>query len=223
MILYSKNCPPVDPSKLEYFNEGNCAEIFYYYNLLMKIYKPDCNKKGKIKKSMFELLKTLNAPNIVKLQEYYTYNNKYKPRADAYTSIPIKGTPISLLECDRKHLIELFTQLEETLKILAENDIILYDIHKKNIIINENGISLIDPDLFSERNFLYTYSTYTINKAKLVDLLNSLLYKEQFDKDETLVYYFIKKNDKNTLLEDIKNSLTENTFYESIKSKKLKK
>ena len=222
MILYSHKNPVIDSSRLEFFDEGGCAEVFFYYNLFLKIYKPNCDNHLKIKKYIFELLKVIDAPNIVKLIDCYFNIEEVSSRIAAYTMNPVNGKKIDLMKCERNHLIELFKNLEVTLKLLSKYEIILDDLHKKNIIFTDDCITILDPDLFFKKNIFYNCDSYRLNKLKLIDFLNSYIYLQFLRTDNLFIYPFITEHRNNLLSDDISLSLTENTIYDSGLSKSLK-
>ena len=225
MILYTKDSQQTDFSNYIYLKEGGCGKIYKYDDTILKVYKKDCNHHLKIKKQIFELLKAINAPCIVKLDNYYFSKKRILnplTQIDAYTMEYIKEEQFNLIDCDKKFIIEIFTKLEQTIRELSFYDIVIDDINSKNIILNKNGITLIDPDLFFKKGFGYKCSAYRLNKIRILDYINLILTKKYYEKEEQFIYFYIEENIENTLIEDVQNSLTENTFYESMNSKKLK-
>lgn len=223
MIVYSKECRPIEFRDRAFFNEGACAEIYKYDDIVLKVYKELCDFQLKMKKSNFELLKKIDAPSLVRLREYYfkyKYSSIFFSRVYAYTMDFIEEDKFDILTCDKKFLMYIVAKLDETIKKLSEYDIIMNDIKPKNIVMNSEGITFIDLDLYDKRRW-DRYNAYRINKAKIIALLNYIIRSESYSQDMYIDELFINENKDNTLLEDIKKQLTEDNVINSVKRKKI--
>lgn len=222
MALYSNTNEIVDTKEFTYFDKGNCAKVYSNGEILLKVYNHDCDYRFFLKKNMFDLLKKLNLPSIVKLHDYYFYFTDWFHKflsMDAYTMDLVKGDNIPLLDYDRTHLIEALKDLEETLEILSDNHIVLWDVNPRNIIISSNGITIIDPDQFFKSRFHSKKRIYESNKKELINCLNSTLFLETLKRENMVSTSFIINSKNSSFIDDVSNSLHDDTFYHSMKSK----
>ena len=215
MELYSKSGKLTTFNNLVYLNEGNCAKVYRYNDYLFKIYNDDCNYHLKIKKEIFMILRDLNAPSIVKLREYFSYRKfSLSKRPDAYTMDILPSSKKKLIYCDKTYLENTFYDLEQTIKLLDKLNIIIDDIHSKNVLFTEQGIYLIDPDLFRKKTIFDSVSAYRINKAILIAYFNAVLYNEMIKERGLFIHPTIENDINNSFFDDVMKSLTEDTFYE---------
>lgn len=224
MILYSKECMPVEFEIREFFNDGACADIYRFDDVALKVYKELCDFHLKMKKNNFELLKKIDAPCLVKLRDYYfkyKYSSMVFSRVYAYTMDFIEEEKFDILTCDKEFLLWIVARLDETIKKLSEYDIIMNDIKPKNLVMNSDGITFIDLDLYDKRRW-NRYDAYTVNKAKIIALLNYIIRSESCTREMYIDELFINEDKDNTLLENIKKQLTEDNIINIAKSKMIK-
>lgn len=223
MAFYSENNEIFDCKDFTYFDEGMCSKVYRSGDVLFKCYNIDCNHRLRLQKKMFMIIKNLNAPNLVKLYDFfYMFNSAVLKLLciDAYTMELVNDDKIKLIDCDRKFLIEILKELEETLNILCDNKVVLCDVHYKNIIINNNGITIIDPDQFYFSKFSSKREIYKLNKSEILRCLNNILISELMENDNCYVVSLITSHYNSSLIRDVISSLNGNTFRESIVKKK---
>lgn len=222
MALYSNTNEMVDTRDFTYFDKGNCAKVYSNGDILLKVYNYDCDHRFFLSKNMFKILKKLNLPSMVKLHDYYFYftDNFYKFLSlDAYTMDLVKGDKISLLDYDRKHLIETLKHLEATLRILSDNHVVLWDVNPRNIIIGSDGITIVDPDQFYISKLHSKKKIYQFNKKELINCFNSILFLEAMEREDMVSSSFILNNGNSSFIDDVSSSLSDDTFYYSMKTK----
>jgi tRNA A-37 threonylcarbamoyl transferase component Bud32 len=220
MILYSSNNKQLDSKNFKYLNSGNCSTVSKHGDIVLKIYKIDCKSIYRLNKSMFKQLKKLDDPNLVRLRNmYYHYKaTAYKLSSiDAYTMDYIKLLPQRITDLDRQQLLELFLSLDETLRRLSENKIVLRDVHTKNIIINPDRIIILDPDMFYTLKTKSKSKIYSLNKNILLFAINSIIEYETIQNEDKLIPPFFSNNSKLSLYDEVKSTLTEDTIKQKIK------
>ena len=220
MILYSENNQTTNSQYFKYLDKGNCSTISKHGKIVLKIYNIDCKTMYRLRKPMFKQLKKLDDPNIVRLRNtYYHYKSAaYKLSSiDAYTMNYVEILPQKITELDRKQLLELSLSLEETLRRLSENKIVLRDVHLKNIVVNPDRIVILDPDMFYTLKTKSKSNIYRLNKNVLLFALNSIIEYETIEDEDRLIAPFFTNNIKQPFYENIKDTLTEDTIKQKIK------
>ena len=218
MSLYSSEKILLDTQKFDYYDEGGCATIYKCDDILLKIYNEECKKRHYIKKSMFQLIKNSDIPNMVKLLDlYYKYNRTITRLGtmDAYTLEIVKGKRINLLEQKRDYLKDMIDKFESTIDKLVELKVIIEDPTSHNIIFTENGPTIIDPDQFIRVPFLSPKTLYELNKEKIIIYLNKTIDAKK--ETESARYIFCGFN--SSLTRDFNNFLEEETINETIQKK----
>ncbi len=212
-------------NNFSYYDNGCCSYIYKFIkqeNILLKVYNIDFPGRYRLSKTTFDLLKSAKIPNIVELYDrFYMENNPFFKflGIDAYSMKEVLGERIKLIDYDRKHLIEIMKSFEETLKKISKMKIQLCDMHKDNIILTSNGITIIDCDqflysFFSRNNF------YEINKISALNCLNTIIRSEfplqsyntfidttPYASCLDIVSQYINNMDENTIREHLENQI----------------
>ena len=180
MKLFSKNGEELDLTNYKYLDKGEDGEIYIDGNTALKLYYLH-ERHAQLTKKMFNILKNQKIPNIVKLHEYLYTNDRFFTRLfsfDAYTMDYINGKPKEFISFDKKIIIEMLKSLEQTLQLLTDCRIVLHDVHPKNLIITENGMTIIDLDRFYFLKLASKKTIYRLNKLELLNCINSTILKE---------------------------------------------
>ena len=225
-MLVDSNNNVLDTSKFSDFDEGSCAILYRYNNILMKSYKLECKPANYFSKKTFDRLKQLNLDSIVKLYNYY-YNDielllKFILPPSVYTMKYIYNPKIILLNQTSDYLLDIVSKLEKDVNILSNNKILMFDAHYSNIIFQENKAKIIDIDLYRNAKFT-SYKTILIhNKIQLLNYIVSTL-RHELEKQNYYNYKFENLflfSLKNTNVTDYLNKiLTEKMIGDSIISK----
>lgn len=150
--------------------EGANGEIFKCSNNVA--YKKYFSyAESKIKQSIFDFVKSVNNPHIIKLLERYysveeilnldtflhyanhverdfsTYNVDLQ-KIDLYTYEWIEKDYIDILEQSVDYLLDNINELLRLADFFSINGVAMNDMKVENLICNRNGIVLIDPDMY---------------------------------------------------------------------------
>lgn len=227
MILYDKNHNKLDTDFFTYYDTqlpGKCSKVYIKDDKLLKIYNNDTSIKKIMKKDMFNKLKELDIPNVIKLYDYYFMFDDFLSRLwiDAYTMDFIDRDETNLLYSDIDYICEMALKLEEVAKILAKNHITIFDSHEGNIIFKKNDVTIIDQDQFYF-NYLLPYQLLFIkNKKEILNYIRStLLYESsnenpQFKFDLSKSLYFDINHDTD-ISKVLKDRFSDKTIYKSLK------
>lgn len=192
MQLYSSN-GVIDTGEFNLYSQGTCASIYKKDALILKEYKFNCKYCYMISTSVFQLLKELQLPHIVKLYDaYYTDTSfwKYFLKMDAYT-MEYAGERIdSLLESSREYFLEMVLELERLLPLLTRYRILLNDTNSYNIIFSKNDVTIIDPDLFCVSKWHSSSFILKYNQNALLEYIISTLLKDarMLKEDDSFLY-----------------------------------
>ena len=222
MIYYSLNKKILDTDKYSKFDHGGNSTIYKNIgsDILFKVYKFDINYRYHMRKKNFEMLKEKNIPNLVKLMDYYfQFDQKINSilPMDAYTMKMVKGKKIDLIDMDRNYMKNILEQLEETLKCLSNEKILIGDAHKDNIIFNENGVTLIDLDQFIKMGLYSKKGIYDANKSSLMHIITMKILMEFRKKNPNLSLPFFWSKEDTSLYDDCEFLLEEENVEDSVK------
>lgn len=219
MYYYDKNNNKFYVDDFEFFNEGVCAKVFKKDDILFKVYKFDCKYRFYLSKKMFNAIKNLNINSMVKLLDYYySYKTLFLPM-DAYSMKLVDGKDIKLIYADKEYVKDIAKCLEETIRILTDNKIIMFDCHYKNILFKENGVTIIDPDQFGFYKLLTKKKIYEKNKLMCIKYITDTI-KHEVD-DKTLCnYLYSLRYSEDTLEDSITSCVTEGNIHDSLMLKK---
>ena len=230
-ILYkagSKEGCALSSSNFMYYDKGNCSRIYKFLSendVLLKVYNYDFNVRFRLSKNMFEYLKESNLPCVVPLYDYFYLTSslifQLLGGMDAYSMKEVSGESMRFIDYDRKQLIEIMKCLEKTLIVLSKKKIILRDMHPKNVILTDNGLTIIDCDQFMPSSSSESIC-YSLNKINVLNCINRIIDSES---DCDFSDSFIDKPNS-TLYNSFKSyicNFDENTIGEHLENQKCKK
>lgn len=194
MKYYDSNGILREFSVTEPFDSGGNAEVFKIENntqVLKKYKDPLQQTKWKIDYELFEILKHINNFHFIHLLERYYDYMKYSEDSincikewpewsliDAYTYDYVEEDKIDLLTMPIDYLLTNLDEMEKLFFSFAKEGITVGDLTANNVVLNQNGIVIIDPDGFSIRTIRMEddYSrVLKVNREWLCDLFRSLL------------------------------------------------
>lgn len=187
----------------EYIDSGGCGIIHRSGDTILKRYYESTENVYRINKKIFDFLKTIDSPNFIQLYDIYTKSNypKFllskvhiiKFRADAYTAKYYKPVDIDPLYYPKEYLLESFLEIEKIINYLSNNRVAADDLKKKNAVLTDDRIVLIDPDLYSFHKDKHG-DVNGLNKLHLLYLLKSFLIDGRCQEDKKLLTKWYKDN-----------------------------
>lgn len=215
MTYYNKNNEEFDLSGFQYYSSGVCANVYTDNEIAFKIYNHDCKYRLYLSRKIFTILKNIKTAGLVELIDYYhEYESHFLPM-DAYSMKFVKGKDVDILHADKKYLCDCIDQLDETIKKLSENKIVMFDTHADNILFKENGPTIIDPDQFYQSKLLSKREIYERNKMHILEYFVSTIMESMKSNTESYVIinpYHRRLSLKKCLMDCVK----EDTIYDSI-------
>ena len=231
MKYYSRDCKKLslNTKTLKYLDSGECARVRYDDKLIFKEYYISTEPEYRLSPEMFAIFETIDNQHFMKIYNIYSRMNglrllstktKILPfTIDAYTAKYYKDDNVDVLEAPKDYLLDNFRELEDLFTLFTTNKINPADLKRRNTILNNNGIILIDPDSFS----LSSDSKIDLslkNKKALLNLFKDILLECAYKKEEC-------QQNIVSISEKIKADLTdfaisENTEITNELSKKLK-
>ena len=173
-------------SEFEYLNHGKCANVFRFYDIILKEYFSYTTEQCRLNLEMFKILKDIknkhfieliniySCMDIINLLKYYVKPSCFK--TDMYTARYYVDEGINVLTESINYLLDNFRELEILFEEFSKNNICTSDLKRSNSIINSNGIIIIDPDLFYISSMSQNY-IITKNKKMLLDLFLDICLK----------------------------------------------
>ncbi len=165
-------------------------------------------------------IKELELNNFYKVFDILTFNNGEKEYLRAYKMNNIKRDNTKLLNSNMDYFINNIKIIMDSLKILSNNYIISYDLHNRNLIINNEGMTVIDCDLYKHDTSYSKESIYRHNIDELKRTIFEELHEEMrkdillsLFKNHKLIELF-KENDLDNILDLVSSS---NSIREYIK------
>lgn len=167
---------------MKYLSQGDCGEVSYNDEIILKEYFEFINNNYRIKEKVFDILKSIDDKHLIELYDIYTAKNKIKIffgkllqcqfKVDCYTAKYYSDNSVNALNEPKEYLLENLFELQKLFNILTENNICTKDVKRANTIIGKEGIVIIDPDLFyipKEKE-----NVALINQLNLLSLFKSI-------------------------------------------------
>ena len=258
MVLYDKDRNLLEVSKFydsdvagnrkQEIKDGkkNIKSLFYENgdDTLLKVFT--YNKVGDkiigehyITKKDFDILKSINNPNIVKLLDYYSYEYNIKEkRMDAYTMKKVHSKKIDLLSEEKAILLYYLADLQKLALDLTKEGFRMEDYDNgANLLFDSKGPVVVDVDYYSTKNNPFSKTALEVhNKGAALIYLKSyaqnnfnFLYEHE-DQDE----YIRKTNDFNgifaigrinkdtDIVKELDNNISDNSIAHQLKLKRTK-
>lgn len=161
LVEFNGNTTKLEGANGEIFRDSNNIAYKRYFSYA----------ENKIKQAIFDFIKSINNPHMVKLLERYylaedildlesflyyvnhverdsnLYNEDLQ-KIDLYTYEWVEKEYIDILEQSVDYLLDNINELLRLADFLSMNGIAMSDMKADNIICNKNGIVLIDPDMY---------------------------------------------------------------------------
>lgn len=176
-----------------HFKTGSTSYVFKIGDLALKEYRKSIGDYYCLDASVFNVLKKIDHPNFLKLQEYFFDTSIVDDTLMKEEIIEeLKGMPISaysydfileeeidILNMSKDYFLTNLEGLEGLFDLFDDERLVLADIKPANTIVNSEGIVLIDPDYFmffneNDKNFAWE-DIKRHNRLLLLRLMRRLL------------------------------------------------
>ena len=152
----------------KFFKHGGTSNIYKLENdELLKRYYAYTTESVRITEDIFKLLQTINHIRMIRMYELFVINN----HSVAYTMKELTDDDTDILDTSVDFLLENIKSIEELFDNLTALNIRIMDSRWDNTVVNEKGITIIDPDKYRK----VEYNPVTNNKDQLLYLVYSLL------------------------------------------------
>ena len=151
----------LDLSELELIGSGSFGEVYKCDDLAIKIYDSATYDCDNIHIDIFEDLRDIDLPGFLKLVDYSTvmcrkeklskkrdYNVDEKEVINAYSSKFIEASKEKMIDKPIEYTLNTLYEFKKVLDELNKRKILISDPHNENVIINDNNLVIIDPDLY---------------------------------------------------------------------------
>ena len=192
------------------FNHGSYGIIYENDDgTLTKVMRFDTTSPDVILK-----IKELNLDNFYKIYDVLTLNNGKYDYLKAYKMEKIEDDKVNLTRVSIEFFIDNIKKLMNSLRILSDNYILVYDLYDDNLIINKDGMYVIDCDSYKyvteyEKDLVYYNNLEYLKKA-----IFEHLYKHTNILRRHKLCMLFNNNDLDSILEKVKNS---NSIHEYLK------
>jgi hypothetical protein len=175
MILYDKNQNKEVINIISRINSGQ-------HGIVYRTSKTECikvyNDHYSINIEVLELIKEL------KLKNFYDILKLYYARSGIFKAIKMKyyhEEDIDILTMPTEYTLDSLYALQKSAEILTQNNIQIEDTHTGNIILTNEGIIVIDVDLYSFNKFRTLNELQNRNIGKIGYVFKELFAESFFD------------------------------------------
>ena len=150
---------------MEYLTCAGSANIFKDGDIIIKKYYDLVGNKARIKKDIFETLRSIDHPCFIHLIDMECDSEKVL----SYRYYYVLNTVRDIVYKSSDYTINNIRKLESLINILSDLRIIIDDTNPGNILFQEDNAVLIDPDYYYfDRNLSFS-DAKSINNKKLVE------------------------------------------------------
>lgn len=189
MIYYTEEKHPVefDFDKLakDLINDTGCQGYVYRYgnNQCIKFYFSEQPRGLQIyTKEKFDFFKNLDLENYCSL-DTVLYRDETLKKIGAFIMQYYESSDVSILDMPIEYILHNFEIHYRNAEILSENRILMHDLHKKNVIIGNENMTIIDFDSYYKQRISRYKSLLRKNTIILLELMKSL-YLEELKRQE---------------------------------------
>lgn len=129
----------------------------------------------------YEILKLIRD---LKLPSYYIiYDLLFNKRSilKAYIIEYYVSEEIDILTMPVDYTLYNFFSILDSVMVLTENNVYVSDLHEDNVIMNSNGITVIDTDLYTKNRFFYADELLSKNVSAVRCLFKNLYFSSLND------------------------------------------
>lgn len=155
---------------LKFLDNGGTSNIYRIDDeTLLKRYYTYASSEVRINEELFECLRTLNSKHIVTIHELL--KDELGIDIIGYLMQYIKAEYIDYLDSDKDLFLTHIEEIERVVDELTKLKIRVMDLKHTNVITQEKGLTIIDPDKYR----VVEYEPFYANKDQVLYLAYSLL------------------------------------------------
>lgn len=190
-IFYDKDGNEIFYDIDKSFDHGKYAHVYRLNeNECLKLFNDNEDDDVIDDMDVFKELMNLDIDNFYKIYKLLYSGNDF---IDGYVMKYYSKDVDDILSTDTDYLLGSINRLYETIKIISSKGINMCDLHAKNLILNKDGIIIIDGDDYFRDKGCYLFN---VNRKKLYnalcELLGSILdkyYKEEIGRKKNRELY----------------------------------
>lgn len=178
MILYD-----VNKNECEYSLDKTIYLLNYNYKLyecddkILKLYQKNLSPEYKMNYELFETLKSIDNPSLIKLDKLFISKNIInKIYSIGYTFNKIDVNKLKLIDYSLENLYKNISYLLDLVNELNKRNILIKDIKYSDVLVLENRIIIISPDKWEIRKEYKNINKK--NKLEILNLLKSIIETE---------------------------------------------
>ena len=168
MIAYTEDKKRYNLDTDNFIDEGEYGRVYLTSNnKCLKIFKQSISRKDKMSfdEDVFNIIRKLKPKNIYTLGDLYY--NKSLTRIVGYLSEYYSKEDINILTMPVDYTFDNLCSLYDSFVLLSEYNIRISDTCPQNVILNNNGITIVDTDFY----YIDTNSNKSaIKKSNIYDL-----------------------------------------------------
>lgn len=181
MIAYTEDKKRYNLDTDNFIDEGEYGRVYLTSdNKCLKIFKQSISRKDNnsfFNEEAFKRIKELNLKNFYKI--YDIYYNRSLTKTSGYLSEYYQSEDIDILTMPVDYTFNNLCILYDSFCSLAENNIYTNDVSPRNVILNSNGITVIDTDMYymnykSDNRMVYHNNLYDLGELFSGLYINSL-------------------------------------------------
>ena len=171
MIAYTEDKKRHNLNINNFIGEGEYGRVYLTSdNKCLKIFKQSISRKDKISfdEDAFNIIRKLKPKNIYTLGDLYY--NKSLTRILGYLSEYYSKEDINILTMPVDYTFDSLCSIYNSFVLLSEHNIWVSDVGQQNVILNNNGITIIDTDFY----YINTYRNKSAIKQSNMYALREL-------------------------------------------------
>lgn len=164
MQLYDK-----DGNVIKFSTDRKIEEGKIYSNIY-KVSEEECikifkNTSDELTLEILSLIRDLNLPSFYSIHDFYFDRNRdFK----AYTMEYYKKDNIDILTMPTDYTLSNLYAIYNDIERLTDENVVVSDLHSGNVILNRDGITVIDADLYYQ---LFNAERYKLERKNLLALI----------------------------------------------------
>lgn len=171
MIAYTEDKKRHNLNINNFIGEGEYGRVYLTSdNKCLKIFKESISRKDKMSldEDVFNIIRELKPKNIYTLGDLYY--NKSLTRILGYLSEYYSKEDINVLTMPVDYTFDSLCSIYNSFVLLSEHNIWVSDVGQQNVILNNNGITIIDTDFY----YINTYRNKSAIKQSNMYALREL-------------------------------------------------